>query len=93
MRRLQLPQTPSRAPARELLDEQAPPTSTRLRSAQVLGSARGADIALRNGSEQVRELSPGHAVMRLATSYFVTEVRCPGVSLPGIALSASSPRL
>jgi hypothetical protein len=32
-------------------------------------------------------------VMRIATSYFVTEVRCPGVSPAGIAFSISSPRL
>lgn len=33
-----------------------------------------------------------YALMCAATSYFVTEVRCPGVSLAGIALSASSAR-
>jgi hypothetical protein len=32
-------------------------------------------------------------VMRIATSYFVTEERCPGVSPAGIAFSVSSPRL
>ena len=32
-------------------------------------------------------------VMRIATSYFVTEERCPGVSPAGIALRISSPRL
>ena len=32
-------------------------------------------------------------VMRIATSYFVTEVRCPGVSPAGIAFSISSARL
>jgi hypothetical protein len=34
----------------------------------------------------------GYVVMRCATSYFVTDVRRPGVSAAGIALSASSPR-
>jgi hypothetical protein len=32
-------------------------------------------------------------VMRIATSYFVTEARSPGVSPAGIAFSTSSPRL
>ncbi len=34
-----------------------------------------------------------YAVMRLATSYLVTDVRRPGVSPAGIAFSAASPRL
>ena len=33
-----------------------------------------------------------YCVMRIATSYFETDVRCPGVSSLGIALKISSPR-
>ena len=33
-----------------------------------------------------------YCVMRIATSYFETDVRCPGVSSLGIALRISSPR-
>jgi hypothetical protein len=33
------------------------------------------------------------ALIRMATSYFVTYVRWPGVSPVGIAFSVSSPRL
>jgi hypothetical protein len=40
-----------------------------------------------------RTLAVGYIVMRLATSYLVTDARRPGVSPAGIAFSASSPRL
>ncbi len=38
------------------------------------------------------EPSDSYVVIRIATSYFRTEVRCPGVSSAGIALRISSPR-
>ena len=34
--------------------------------------------------------TPGQLLMREATSYFLTEERCPGVSPPGIAFRISS---
>jgi len=51
-------------------------------------------------SDVVEEGSPAcaglpsslYCVMRIATSYFDTDVRCPGVSSLGIALRISSPR-
>jgi hypothetical protein len=47
--------------------------------------------------EPMSSIDRGNAVsqlfMRVATLYFVTDVRLPGVSPTGIALSISSPRL
>jgi hypothetical protein len=36
-------------------------------------------------------MDPRYAFMRVVTSYFVTDVRRPGVSPAGIASSVSSP--
>ena len=53
--------------------------------------ARGLGGAGVAGAVEVRVA--GQGVMRIATSYFVTELRCPGVSPAGIAFSVSSPCL
>jgi hypothetical protein len=56
-------------------------------------SARREPLSKPCGSRWPADLRSGrHPAMRLTTSYFVTEVRCPGVSAAGIAFKAASPR-
>ena len=45
------------------------------------------------GYPRATSATPVYGVIRMATSYFSTPVRVPGVSLVGIALRISSPRL
>ena len=59
----------------------------------VLGRQAKQDVihALEAASESDVARRSRYAVMRPTTSYFVTDVRRPGVSPAGIALSAASP--
>ncbi len=59
--------------------------------ADALGATTARAHPLSHGGGPIEAGDQG--VMRIATSYFVTEERCPGVSPAGIAFSISSPRL
>ena len=49
-------------------------------------------LRVAGSSPVARSDTDGYVVRRIATSYFVTEVRLPGVSPAGIAFKAASPR-
>ena len=73
------------------------------RRAEVVGEAEvRPSLRARAGIERPPEGRPAgafetgvaalpHIVRLIATSYFVTDVRCPGVSVLGIALRVASP--